>query len=472
MSYQYPPPPQDGADMDLPHAGYISSYATPSASSMEVRNRTAHPPQPPDPAQDTLMPLVQRRDSVQKSYKLRRAFSTPNVRKQGANDPDNGHMALSSSEKRRNKLGYHRTSVACGHCRRRKIRCILQPADPGGRCMNCIRLKKECSFFPVDQQPPALPGQKQGTRSSVGSKITSTSSSPAMTTGQPPDAARHPMYPQLSTSQSLQHMGPPAMQSASANTYSVAPEASGLVLSHPLHQTKVFDVETIEGACVHMLNTPGTRAYEFGHGVSEWMATDASGSSSTKSIEDLNASWRSYPQASPVSPAFSPYTTHAVPGSATWSAVPGAVGEEAGSRAEDVPWSSYAAATTRSMPYGSSGAESHGTYSPMTGSRTFDSRRLSTTAAYAPAISAAALSGGVAAVDSAVDQHASSLSAGAGAPPNYGAWSPHSYGGAYGRRTDGYGSVWYSEGTAGAQEAPGGGESMHHHAGALYYGGR
>ncbi|KAK7951129.1 gal4-like Zn(II)2Cys6 binuclear cluster DNA-binding domain-containing protein [Apiospora aurea] len=267
-----------------------------------------------------------------------------------------------------------------------------------------------------------------------------------MTTGQPPDAARHQLYPQLSTSQSLQHMGPPAMQSASANTYSVTPEGS----------------------------TPGTRAYEFGHGVSEWMATDASGSSSTKSIEDLNASWRTYPQASPVSPAFSPYTTHAAPGSATWSAVPGAVVEEAGSRAEDVPWSSYAAATTRSMPYGGGGGggESHGTYSPMTGSRTFDSRRVSTTAAYAPATSAAALSGGVAAVDSAVNQHAASLSTGAGAPPNYGAWSPHSYGGAYGRRADGYGSVWYSEGAAGAQEAPGGGESMHHDAGALYYGGR
>lgn len=114
MSYQYPPPPQDGAEMDLPHAGYLSSYATPSASSMEVRNRTAHPPQPPSPAQDILMPLAPRRHPVQKPFKLRRAFSNPNVRKQGANDPDNGHLALSSSEKRRNKLGYHRTSVACG----------------------------------------------------------------------------------------------------------------------------------------------------------------------------------------------------------------------------------------------------------------------------------------------------------------------------------------------------------------------
>ncbi|KAK7928499.1 hypothetical protein PG985_005497 [Apiospora marii] len=31
MSYQYSPPPQDGAEMDLSHAGYLSSYATPSA---------------------------------------------------------------------------------------------------------------------------------------------------------------------------------------------------------------------------------------------------------------------------------------------------------------------------------------------------------------------------------------------------------------------------------------------------------
>ncbi|KAK8869418.1 hypothetical protein PGQ11_007996 [Apiospora arundinis] len=405
MSYQYPPPPQDGAEMDLPHAGYLSSYATPSASSME-----------------------------------------------GANDPDNGHLALSSSEKRRNKLGYHRTSIACGHCRRRKIRCILQPADPGGRCMNCIRLKKECSFFPVDQQPPTLPVQKQWTRSSVGSKIPSTSSSPAMAAGQPPYATRHQMYPQHTTAQSSQHMRPPSMHHASAVTYLVTPEGS----------------------------VPGTRAYGYGHGVSDWIATDASGGSSAKNMDDLNSSRRTYPQPEPVSPAFSPYTTHAVPGTATWSAVPGtgtmtagAVGE-AGSRTEDVSRSSYAAATTRSMSYGSSGGggEAHGAYSPLTGTHTFENRRVSTTTAYAPLISAATLSGGVAAMDSAVDHHAASLSTGAGQPPNYGTWSPHSYGGAYGRKADAHGSVWYNEGTAGAQEASSRGEKMHQHAGALYYGAR
>ncbi|POS85480.1 hypothetical protein EPUL_002298, partial [Erysiphe pulchra] len=67
----------------------------------------------------------------------------------GSTSTDTNSLAL-STEKKRNKLGYHRTSVACGHCRRRKIRCIASPGDR--RCSNCIRLKKECNFYPVDQQ--------------------------------------------------------------------------------------------------------------------------------------------------------------------------------------------------------------------------------------------------------------------------------------------------------------------------------
>ena len=39
-----------------------------------------------------------------------------------------------------------------GHCRRRKIRCIPAFEDTSGRCANCIRLKKDCQFYPVDQQ--------------------------------------------------------------------------------------------------------------------------------------------------------------------------------------------------------------------------------------------------------------------------------------------------------------------------------
>lgn len=69
-----------------------------------------------------------------------------------------------------------------GHCRRRKIRCLLAPEDPQNRCANCIRLKKECSFFPVDQQPPVERGNR--TASKVEARAsTSTDSSPALVGG-------------------------------------------------------------------------------------------------------------------------------------------------------------------------------------------------------------------------------------------------------------------------------------------------
>ncbi|KIW57274.1 hypothetical protein PV05_05846 [Exophiala xenobiotica] len=74
-------------------------------------------------------------------------------------DMDAEGQALSAADKKRNKLGYHRTAVACGHCRRRKIRCVLAFDDPAGRCQNCLRLRKDCQFYPVDQQNPT-PGKR------------------------------------------------------------------------------------------------------------------------------------------------------------------------------------------------------------------------------------------------------------------------------------------------------------------------
>lgn len=43
---------------------------------------------------------------------LRRPASTPQIR--GVAQPEQSPLASPNSEKRRNKLGYHRTSVACG----------------------------------------------------------------------------------------------------------------------------------------------------------------------------------------------------------------------------------------------------------------------------------------------------------------------------------------------------------------------
>jgi Fungal Zn(2)-Cys(6) binuclear cluster domain len=61
-----------------------------------------------------------------------------------------------------------------GHCRRRKIRCLLPtPEDPQGRCANCIRLKKECNFHPVDHATDLRTGRKE---SAAGLSPSSTSS--------------------------------------------------------------------------------------------------------------------------------------------------------------------------------------------------------------------------------------------------------------------------------------------------------
>jgi hypothetical protein len=72
-------------------------------------------------------------------------------------------------------------SLICptGHCRRRKIRCLLAPDDPQGRCANCIRLKKECNFYPVEHNPDAPPSHTPGAKdSSPGHPLTPAASSP------------------------------------------------------------------------------------------------------------------------------------------------------------------------------------------------------------------------------------------------------------------------------------------------------
>lgn len=64
-------------------------------------------------------------------------------------------------------------TLASVHCRRRKIRCVLPEDESQQRCINCIRLKKECIFYPVDQQT-ALDAQSE---SSSKTRVPSTASS-------------------------------------------------------------------------------------------------------------------------------------------------------------------------------------------------------------------------------------------------------------------------------------------------------
>jgi len=140
-----------------------------------------------------------RRSSKSKATEgIRRSVSTPHMRNLA--QADTGSVSP-TADKRRNKLGYHRTSVACGHCRRRKIRCQLAPDDPHGRCSQCLRLKKECNFYPVDQQAPSDRTQLSGAlKLEVGSGVVSASTPSSPRGTQIPESVdEYPNYPQLSS---------------------------------------------------------------------------------------------------------------------------------------------------------------------------------------------------------------------------------------------------------------------------------
>ncbi|PKS10514.1 hypothetical protein jhhlp_002266 [Lomentospora prolificans] len=403
MSYQYPPPPPpNGAEMDMPHAGYMPNYnlPPPTNSSMEMR-----------PAQDSPMSLKDRKDSLsQASLKIKRSLSTPNVRSQPT-VPEHVPMGM-PGEKRRNKLGYHRTSVACGHCRRRKIRCIPSPADVQGRCVNCIRLKKECSFYPVDQQPPTDARSKASSRASTGPKIASASSSPAISSGHPTEITPHQPYPPLAMP-SIQNMAPPAMKSTASEPFS----PDGKMPTSAPATGRPFDF-----AAQPMTN---------------WMSAEQSPSSATKP-SDLNATWRTYPHESPITPSFSPYTPHAPP-SAGWNAP---VSAETAPR-EDVSWSSYPPPPPRSLSFGGEGVnvQTPGQYASMP-NRPYDRKPLTVSSEMYPPPIATSVSGVEPTQTGTAIEHNVSLSAGAVPSSNYGNWHPQY---PYGKPSEAYGGWGYGE---------------------------
>lgn len=114
MSYQYPPPPQNGAATDMSSSGYLPGYHAPSQPSSGL--------DPSSDADSRVLPR-ERSDSLSKSMKLKRSISTPvagplQSHLQAAQSPAPQQSTASGQdppgERRRNKLGYHRTSVACG----------------------------------------------------------------------------------------------------------------------------------------------------------------------------------------------------------------------------------------------------------------------------------------------------------------------------------------------------------------------
>ncbi|KAI0544864.1 hypothetical protein F4679DRAFT_589054 [Xylaria curta] len=319
MSYHYSPPSHNNAVMDMSHSNYMSSYPPSTNSTMEVRP-LQQPPVPSAsylpaqlpapllplsayPPQATHSPLAKRRGSLSKVLKLRRSYSTPNVRPQGMHEPDTESLGL-SGEKKRNRLGYARTNMACGNCRKRKIRC--QPVKDDGRCSQCIRLKKDCQFYAVDQQPPPSSVVRAGSRPLPKTMLASAATSPPIAPGYPSDTQTHQSY----------HGGTMAVSHDMR-----APVGSG---------------------------ASATRSYAYGQGVDSWAST---ATSPVAKQGDMSTSWRGYPPESPLAPGYAPYSATASQTSTAWTTSPieAAVGPEGSARSEDA-WSSYPQ-PTRSMSF-------------------------------------------------------------------------------------------------------------------------
>lgn len=94
-----------------PEEAVLESDVQPPLDSLSTSFDNGDPTSVPPP---TMMPLttaamLSQRRRRKHSASLKRSASTPNVR--GLPSDDAG---MTLAEKRRNKLGYHRTSVACG----------------------------------------------------------------------------------------------------------------------------------------------------------------------------------------------------------------------------------------------------------------------------------------------------------------------------------------------------------------------
>jgi hypothetical protein len=192
------------------------------------------------------------------------------------------------------------------------------------------------------------------------------------------------------------------------------------------------------------------------------MSADASPSSSKPS--DLNASWRSYPTDSPITPAFSPYTPHAPPPSTTWSA---SVGSESSSR-DDIAWSSYPAPPARSLSFGAESMTSQQQYPSMSqvsshSSRAYDRKSSSVSDMYPPPV--ATTIPGIETVPGTTLEQNVSLSAGAVPPSSYAPWQ-QSY--SYSKPAESSGG-WYGD-TGTHQHLGSGDQHSYGHTHSGYYG--
>ncbi|KAF4775484.1 hypothetical protein HER10_EVM0011036 [Colletotrichum scovillei] len=356
MSYPYPSHFLPlGSDMEVPNSGFAPSYDAPGSGQASMDQGTREPTD------------QERRDSILQ-----------------ANISDSSQSGQ-AGDKKRNKLGYHRTSVACGHCRRRKIRCIMSEVQGDGRCRNCIRLKKDCSFFPVDQAPSQMTEAKPKAqpRPAGGSNTASASSSPVVLPGQAPEGSQHYQHHQGGVLPSPQNVLPTTIQTSAAGNLGQDPTV-------PVSST-----------------TTSSQPYDFANPqITNWASPDISSNYATKS-GDLRETKKPYAEQSPItpSPSFSPYTSQAPP-SASWS--------NADINAQNnMGYSSFTIGNPMAYPRGTQIPTQYPTMSQQGRQFPRRSSTVMTTDMYTNPIATSFPT---------MDPHTVSMSAGANPPSGYGTW--------------------------------------------------
>jgi hypothetical protein len=97
MSYQYPPLPPVDIEMDMSPQGFMSSYPVPSQQLSSLNMFNVFDP---------------RSSNQEHDMSIKRTFSSPTGDPLHPAETDEQPQQL--GKKKRNKLGYRRTSVACG----------------------------------------------------------------------------------------------------------------------------------------------------------------------------------------------------------------------------------------------------------------------------------------------------------------------------------------------------------------------
>lgn len=206
-------------------------------------------------------------------------------------------------------------------------------------CSNCIRLKKECTFYPVDQPD----GNRRDSQVQGATGRGSSSSSPSNPSGHASEFSNNLPYPHL-TMPPIQDVG--GSQIKKPRTESFSPDNKGIASIFSFR----YNSDNISG---HLYSRP----LDYAHPSTAWNPADPN--VVHKGPHEMPGSfWRMQNHESPQTPAFSPFTPNLqLPHHPTWSP---ATTEP--SPREELGWS----APQRSMSYGNHDALSHNsTYPPF-----------------------------------------------------------------------------------------------------------